>query len=263
MATYNLTHGGIPNTWGNVGYAMLPGKEVGPYDFMEPAAHFRPTTFVVNRYMWFGNPNGYYTELDDEAKASPALAHWLRNLRAEGGEVTTADKLKVIALPIDTVLKTVFFRNMKPAAGYTVKLTVQDKAGAVVHDFGSFDLSNPHLAVSDTLPAVYTEHTVMPMQMPSNSALAVTSATAALAAAEAAVVTPGSPTPTEQAAIDAAQAALDTAQAALEAQGATGFYLSHNHQLVVQFTAIPEGGSVDYTQFTVAAELMAPWLGAW
>lgn len=258
MATYDLTHGGVPRTWGNVGYAMFPSKEVGPYEFMQPAAHFRPNTFIVNRYLWFGGST-YYTTLDAEAKQSPALAHWLRNLRADGADVTTADKLKVITLPIDTVFKTLYFRNLKASAGYTVNISVIDKAGATVHDFGAFSLASPHLDLGAD-GKTYTEHTVFPLAMPSNAAVAQA---ARQAAYDAAVANGGStPTTGQQSAIDAALAALNTAKAAAEA-AAPGYYMGHNHELVVQFTAIPDGKGIDDTQFIVAAEMSAPWHGAW
>ena len=263
MAKYDISHGGLPQTWGNVGFAQFPSREVGPYDFMEAAAHFRPTTLTINRYLWFGNPNGYFAELDGEAQRSPALTHFLRNLRATGDDITTEDELVVITLPIDNVFERLFIRNMRSMPGFAVNLALQDQDGAVVHDFGTFDLSVPHLDRSAANPPVYTEGFIAPMIVPSVASAQADAAAQALADAEAAVADPGNPTPEEQEAIDNAQAAVDAAAALVDAEGLYGRYLGHNHELVLRFTSIPEGESIDGVKLIVAAQVTNPWLGAW
>lgn len=266
MAHYDISHGGLPQTWGNPGYAMLPSKEVRPYDFMEPAAHHRPSTFMVNRYLWFG-PEDYYAELNVEAKRSPALTHFLRNLRADGRDIEVDDTFAIITLPIDNLLRCVYFRNLRSVPGFVVQLEVWNKDGDILQTFDPVDLGVPHLDKTATVPPTYTEGFIPPWSMPSNEAV------------------------TAQAEVDAAQEALDSAnpedenygelelaleeaQARLAEAGGCccGYYLGHNHELVMRIVSVPTDGdpgdddplpTIDDVMVMVAAELVSPWLGAW
>ena len=295
MATYDLSHGGRPQAWGNVGFAMLPSTEVGPYEFMEAAAHFRPTSFTINRYLWFAD----HGRMEPEATGSPALMHFLRNLRASGGDIMVGDKLKIITLPIDHVVERIFVRNDAEAAGFSFDLTIEDKDGNVVFEVGSYDLTLPHLHTNGANPPLITENFNLPVWVPAISAAqqaeltdqaealvanlmvrldaANASLTAAQNASTAADGDEGATvTADEQLAIDAAQDQVDTLTAQLAAAQAEladvptatatsgyGMYLGHNHELVLTFTAIPAGRTVDDVKVRVAAQVNNPWLGAW
>lgn len=312
MATYDLTKGGLAPDWPNRMYAELPSTEVGPYEFMEAAAHFRPTQLTINRYLWFGG-NNYYANMDYEANHSPSLAAFMRNLRASGRTITTADVLRVITLPIDHVAERIFIRNMNPMPGFAINVTIRDKDEDVIFDAGTFDLSLPHLDFNPETGA-YTENTIQPIWVPSSTAASqdnaveqaqaqldalqaqLATAQTALTNAQAASTAAGGDagatvTAAEQQAIDTAQAQVDTltaqvdaAQDALnEAQtpaaGTTdsgyGLYLGHNHELCIQFTAIPDGANplsgsclgggpcIDNLKLIIACQLNHPWLGAW
>lgn len=266
MAHYDLSHGGLPRTWGNPGYAMLPSKEVNPYEAMAPSAHYRPATLMVNRYLWFGGDN-YYAQLDGEATGSPALRHFLRNLRADGGDIANGDTMAVITLPIDHLLRCVYVRNMAATPGFAVQFEVWDKDQNIIQTFGPIDLGTPHLDKSAAVPPVYTEAFIPPFAMPSNG---VVTATAELAEAQAALDEANEEDPDYadlQQAVEDAEAALAEA----EADGCCcGYYLGHNHELVMRVTGVPSGEpgddplpTIDDVKLIVAAELVTPWFGAW
>lgn len=165
MAKYDVSHGGLPLTSGNVGMGHFPSKEVGPYEHMEASAHYRPTTFTVNRHLWWEDS----APMEYKATGSEALQHFLRELKAANKNVGTGDELTVITLPLDYELRNVYVRVDRPLAGLTFDLVVVDQNEAEVLTIASgLDGSVPHLGVEydpATQMTTYTENFIAPIDV--------------------------------------------------------------------------------------------------